>query len=244
VRWAYTRFEFLRVLRNPRFLLFSFGFPIALFLFIAAPQRGEQDFGGTGIPLLVYYMVSMGAWGAMGSMMNGGGRIASERAVGWNRQLRITPLKVSDYIRGKVLVSYAMALTTLAALMLVAIALGARFDALRVLEMVGLMIVGMIPFALLGIALGHVLTPDSIGPAIGGVLGLLPIISGVWYPVPDSGFLHDLAYSLPSFWLVQASHVLYGGAAWGVRGWVTVAIWSVVLARIAMLAWRRDTSRQ
>jgi ABC-2 type transport system permease protein len=242
--FAYSRFELLRIIRNPRYLFFSFAFPTLLYIFLAAPQRHEQDFGGSGIPVLVYYMVSMASWGAMGSMMNGGGRIASERALGWNRQLRITPLKPLDYVRGKVLVSYVMALATMGILALVALALGARLDPARFAEMVGLMIVGMVPFALLGIAIGHVLTPDTIGPAIGGVLGLLPLVSGTWYPLPDHGFVHELGQSLPSYWLVQASHVLYGGEAWGQRGWWTMAIWSVVLARLAIYAWRRDTSRQ
>ena len=36
------------------------------------------------------------------------------------------------------------------------------------LEMTGLILVGLIPFAALAILLGHLLTSDAIGPAMGG----------------------------------------------------------------------------
>ena len=73
------------------------------------------------------------------------------------------------------------------------------------------MLVGLIPFAALGIALGHVLTPDSIGPAMGGGVSLLAFLGGTWFPLGNHGFLHDVAQYLPSYWLVQASHVALGG---------------------------------
>ena len=39
----------------------------------------------------------MAAWGAMAAVIAGGARIAAERAIGWNRQLRITPLPARTY---------------------------------------------------------------------------------------------------------------------------------------------------
>ena len=60
-------------------------------------------------------MVGLAAFGAMNAMLSSGARIAGERAAGWNRQLRITPLPVSDYFRAKVVTGYMMAGLTLAA---------------------------------------------------------------------------------------------------------------------------------
>ncbi len=56
-----------------------------------------------------------------------------------------------------------------------------------------LILVGLLPFAALGIALGHLLTPDSIGPAMGGGVALLAFLGGTWFPIPSHGFLHDVA---------------------------------------------------
>src|SRR5205823_5241717 len=69
------------------------------------------------------------------------------------------------------------------------------------------------------------------------------ILGGVWFPVGSGGILHDVAEALPSFWLVQASHVGIGGSGWSSTGWIVVAVWTVVAARLAMRAYRRDTGR-
>ena len=59
-------------------------------------------------------MVGLVAFGTMNAVLGSGARIASERQVGWNRQLRLTPLSTRTYFRVKVLTAYAMALVTIA----------------------------------------------------------------------------------------------------------------------------------
>jgi ABC-2 type transport system permease protein len=88
---GYASFELLRTFRNRRFLLFSLGIPIVLYLAIAGPNRNENDLGGSGISAPLYLMVGLAAFGSMNAMLGAGARIAAERQAGWNRQLRITP---------------------------------------------------------------------------------------------------------------------------------------------------------
>jgi ABC-2 type transport system permease protein len=240
---GYTRYELLRTFRNRRFLLFSLGFPIVLYAAIAVPNRDVRDFGGTGIPMALYYMVALAGFGTMMAMVSSGVRIAGERATGWTRQLRITPLKSSAYFRAKVLTAYAMAASSIALLFACGIATGVRLSAGEWLQMTGLMLVGLAPFAALGILLGHLMNVDSMGPATGGIVSLLAFVSGTWFPVAEHGFMHELALALPSYWLVQASHVSFGGAGWTTTGWLVVGGWTVVLARLARIAYRRDTQR-
>ena len=241
-RLAYTRYELLRTLRNRRLLVFSLGFPIALYFLIAGPNHDKSDFAGTGLSAPLYYMVGLAAFGTMAAMIAGGSRIAGERSVGWTRQLRITPLTTRDYFRAKVVTAYALALLSLAALYLCGASLGVRLPAGRWLAMSGLMLVGLLPFAGLGVALGHVLNVDSIGPATGGLVSLLAFVSGVWFPI-TSGFLYHFGRLLPSWWLVQASHVGVGGQGWGTMGSAVVAVWTVICAVLARYAYRRDTAR-
>ena len=59
-------------------------------------------------------------------MLSSGARIAAERAVGWNRQLRISPLSTRAYLRAKVLTAYMMALLTILVLYASGAALGVR----------------------------------------------------------------------------------------------------------------------
>jgi ABC-2 type transport system permease protein len=233
----------VRTLRNVRLLVFSLGFPLILFFAIAAPNRHEHDFGGTGIALPLYYMVGLVSFGAMMALISTGARIASERTDGWTRQLRITPLSTRAYFRAKVLTGYAMALLTIAVLYASAVSLGVNLPAGVWLEMTGLILVGLLPFAALGVLLGHLLTADVIGPATGGVVSLLALVSGTWFPLGEDGFLHDIAQFLPSYWLVQASHVSLGGHGWTATGWSVVAAWTVALAILARAAYRCDTER-
>jgi ABC-2 type transport system permease protein len=105
-------------------------------------------------------------------------------------------------------------------------------------------LVGLVPFAVLGVLMGHVLTTDTLGPALGGTVSLFALLGGAWGPIASGGFLRDLAEALPSYWLVQASRLALDGDPWPVEAWVVMAAWTLVLTRLALLAWRRDTARQ
>jgi ABC-2 type transport system permease protein len=239
----YTRYELLRTLRNRRFFLLALGFPLVLYFVIAGSQRNNHNFAGSGISAPLYYMVGLASFGTMSAMLSSGARIAAERAVGWNRQLRISPLTPRAYFRVKVLTGYMMATISLLALYAAGVSLGVSLTAGEWLKMTGLILVGLVPFAALGITLGHMLTPDSIGPAIGGGISLLALLGGTWFPIAHHGLLHDLAQYLPSYWLVQASHVALGGHAWSAMGWTVIAAWTLVLSLLAARAYRRDTGR-
>jgi ABC-2 type transport system permease protein len=238
---AYTRYELLRTFRNARFFIFSLGFPIVLYYVIAGGNRNVSNLSGSGISAPLYFMVGLASFGTMNAILAAGARISPERAVGWNRQLRITPLSVRAYFRAKVITGYLMALITLALLYAAGASLGVSLPAGKWLEMTGLILVGLLPFVAMGIWFGHVLTPDSIGPVMGGTTAFLSLLGGVWFPL--SGTLHDIAQVLPSFWLVQASHVSLGGQAWGAKGWLIVAAWTVAMSLLAARAYARDTQR-
>ncbi len=240
---TYLRFELLRTLRNRRFLFLSLGFPLVFYLLVAGSARHERDLAGTGLSAPLYYMVGLVAFGAMSAMLSSGARIAAERQAGWHRQVRITPLPPRAYLRAKVLTGYLMALLTIVALYVAGAAMGVRLPAGRWLDMTWLILIGLVPFAALGILLGHLLSVDAIGPAMGGGVALLAFLGGTWFPIPSHGLLHVVGQLLPSYWLVQAGHVALGGSPWGARGWITVAVWSIVLARLARRAFQRDTAR-
>ncbi|HWH11574.1 MAG TPA: ABC transporter permease [Solirubrobacteraceae bacterium] len=243
IAFAYTRFEFVRMFRNPRFLIFSIGFPLILFFAIAAPNRNVRSFNGSGISFPLYYMVGLAAFGTMAGMIATGARIANERTTGWTRQLRITPLSTRAYFRAKILTAYVTALLTIALLYLAGVSLGVSMPARDWLEMTGLILIALLPFAALGIFLGHLVTTDSMGPAIGGGTSLFAFLGGTWFPLGSHGFLHDLGQLLPSYWLVQAAHLAVGGHPWHAMAWAVIAVWTAVLSVGAAFAYRRDTKR-
>ncbi|HXN39574.1 MAG TPA: ABC transporter permease [Solirubrobacteraceae bacterium] len=240
---VYTRYELLRTIRNRRFFILSFGFPLIIYVLVASSTRHVQDIDGSGLSAPLYFMIGWASFGTMNAMVSCGARIAAERQAGWTRQLRISPLSTRAYFRAKILTAYMMALISLLVLYLAGISEGVSLSASGWLEMTGLMIVGLIPFAGLGVTLGHIFTPDSIGPAIGGGISLLSLLGGTFFPLGHNGFLPEVAQYLPSYWLVQAAHAGVGAGGWPAKGWIVVGAWTVVMGLLAARAYRRDTGR-
>jgi ABC-2 type transport system permease protein len=240
---VYLRYELLRTVRNRRFFILALLFPVALYLLIAAPSRHENDVGGTGLSVPLYFMISLASFGTMNGMLSSGARIATERASGWTRQLRISPLPARSYFRTKVATAYVMALLTLAVLYISGVSLGVSMPAAKWLEVTGMILVALVPFAALGVAVGHLVNPDSVGPVIGGGTALVAFVGGAWFPIPSRGFLHDVALGNPAYWLVRAGRIAIGEQPWGVTGWAVIAGWSVVLTVLAVQLYRRDSGR-
>jgi len=237
---TYLRYELLRTYRNRRFVMFSLIFPLILFLVVAGPHR---DLIVVGISYPLYFMTGMVAWGTMVAIVSSGGRISAERSVGWTRQLRVTPLSTWSYFAAKVLCGYVMAIASMIVLFAAGVSYGVRLSASQWAVMVGLLLIGLIPFTVLGIMLGHLLTPDSLGPALGGVTSLLALLGGAYGPLVTSGVLYDVIKLLPSFWLVQAGKTALGGGGWPLEGWLVIIGWTLVLSALAVRVYQRDTVR-
>jgi ABC-2 type transport system permease protein len=182
--------------------------------------------------------------GAMAAVVSRGSLIATERAIGWTRQMRITPLRARAYFGAKVLCGYLMALLTIGVMCLAGTMLGVRLSAGQWLTVIGLLLVGLVPLAVLGILFGHLLTPESLLPAVGGITTLFALLGGAYgFQVASSGVMYDVIRGLPSYWLVQAGKTALGGGGWPAAGWIVIAAWTVVLVPVAVIVYRRDTRR-
>lgn len=237
---SYTRFELVRMFRNFRFFIFSLVFPLILFYVVAGGNRHEKF---VGIPFPTYYMVGMVAWGTMAAVVSGGARIAAERSVGWNRQLRLTPLSPRRYLATKVLTGYVMAGVSIVLLYAAGMSLGVRLPLSHWLEMTGLILVGLIPFAVFGILIGHLVSVDTMGPAMGGTISIFALLGGSWGPIGNGTWVENALKLLPSYWITRASQVAVHGGGWPIEAWVVVAVWTVVLMRLTRRVYQRDTER-
>ena len=106
---TYLSTELRRTFRNPRYVLFTLGIPVILFLVIGS----AFDTRTGGVSGQTWYMVNMGLFGAMSAVLGTGARISVERDAGWNRQLRLTPLPPLGYVLGKVVTGMLLALPAL-----------------------------------------------------------------------------------------------------------------------------------
>ncbi|MGA8338421.1 MAG: hypothetical protein WB761_27055 [Solirubrobacteraceae bacterium] len=238
---TYLRYELLRNVRNWRFVVFSLAYPVVLYFVVASPQR-HATFDGVAFPL--YFMAGMAAVGTMIAVLSTGARIAVDRSAGWTRQLRLTPLSAAEHLGAKVACGFIMALLVVVLVSLSGTALGVSLSAGAWTGMIGLMLVGLIPIAVLGILLGHLLTPDSLAPAVGGTIMLFAVLGGAYgFLVAKSGPMFDVIKALPSYWLVQAGKTATGGGTWPAEAWIVIAVWTAALVPLAAFVYTRDTSR-
>ena len=108
---ALTRVEFRRLMRNRRYLIFTVGFPVVLYLLVA----NRVSTTAYGVSFAAFYMVSMAMFGAFSGALTGNAqRISQEKKDGWVRQLRLTPLPANAYVVGKVIVSMAITVPSIA----------------------------------------------------------------------------------------------------------------------------------
>ena len=68
-----------------------------------------------GLSVAAYILVSMAVYGAMISSTAAGGAVAVERAQGWSRQLRLTPLNPVAYIAIKIIAGLVLGLVAVGA---------------------------------------------------------------------------------------------------------------------------------
>ncbi len=142
---VYTRYELMRAVRNRRVVIFALAFPVILYLAIAGPSQDVSNFSDTGISLPLYFMVGLAAFATMNAMLASGGRIAADRAAGWNRQLRVSPLSPYAYLGTKILTGYLLAGLSILVLYACGAAFGVSLSAGRWLAMTGLLLVGLVP---------------------------------------------------------------------------------------------------
>jgi ABC-2 type transport system permease protein len=238
---THFRYEILRTMRSRLFYAITLALPLALFYGVASGQR-HATFDGTAFPL--YFMSAMAVYGAMYAAVEPGARIARDRSGGWIRQLRITPLRARTDLVAKVAAAYLLALPTLVLLFLAGASLGVRLPASHWLELAGLLLVGLVPFVVMGFIVGYLVPVDALAAALGGVVVLFALLGGVFgFQLATSGPLFDVLKCLPSYWLVQAGKTALGGSGWPAQAWIVIAVWTALLLPAAALAYRRATSR-
>jgi ABC-2 type transport system permease protein len=240
-RSTYLRYEVLRNFRNWRFLFLSLAFPLVLYVAVASANRHATF---NGIAFTVYFMAAMATLGTMASLVSIAAVIATDRSTGWTRQMRITPLTIGTYFSARVLNGYLRAVLTIVLVGLAGTILGVRLSATQWVTVVGLLLVGLIPFAVLGVLLGHLLKVDSSAVAMGWIVTLFALLGGVYgFQIATSGPMFQVIKAIPSYWLVQAAKTALGHSSWPAEGWIVIAVWTLLLSALAVFVYRRDTHR-
>ena len=242
---AYLGLEAKRALRNSRFLMFTVVFPVVLYIIdVAAFGKGNVP-GTSGVPYTAVLMVSLGAFGAFMAAMNTGARTAVERSVGWQRQLRLTPLKPTGYLVAKAAVGTLVALPPIVLVSLVGILMEhVQLSGAAWAQAVLGVWVATIPFAVLGLLVGQLATAETMQVFTSGLMIVLGFLGGILIPVQVlPTWLSNISKVLPSYWLAQIGQgTLYGNTDIG-KAVIWLAGWTVVFAFLVVRRYQRDSAR-
>jgi ABC-2 type transport system permease protein len=245
MKTAYLGLESKRALRNPRFLMFTMIFPVVIFLIDVAAFGNGLVPGSKTVTFAPYIMVSMAAFGAFMAAMNTGARTAVERAAGWQRQLRLTPLKPTGYLVAKAAVGTLVALPPIVLVALVGIVVEhVHLSAGGWAQVVLGVWVASIPFAVLGLLVGQLATSETMQVFTSGLMIVLGFLGGILIPVTVfPNWMQQVAQVLPSYWLADVGRsALLGNTDIG-RAVVWLAGWTVVLAFAVVRRYQRDSAR-
>ncbi len=239
---AYLWLEAKRQWRNREILLFRLGLPTAIYLILTAAQGDTPSTGPGG------RMVAVAALGAVISGLAAGPTLGEERANGWLRQLRTTPLRPSTAVAAKMVVAMSFALPAIA-LVAAAGAMvgdneGIALDWTQVIRLVGLMWLATTPITALGALIGLTFGGEAAQGATTLAFIVLWLAGGIFTPVsnlPDT--LAAVARALPSYGVVQVGGSVASGASLPASALVVLAAWTVGAGALAALAWRRVVTR-
>ncbi|HEV7647392.1 MAG TPA: ABC transporter permease [Actinophytocola sp.] len=239
--FGYLVLELRRAMRSTRFLIFTIAFPVLLFLLYVGIFSGG-DHSVVGI-----LMVNMTAFGALTGSMFAGGRVALERSIGWQRQLRLTPLSGPAYLAAKGITAMMLAIPAVVLVPLIGVVVeGVSLDATGWLRVVLGTWLAVIPFALIGLLIGQIGTPETMQPIMSILMIVMSMLGGIFIPIDTMpGWMLDIAHVLPSYWLGQIGRgAVTSDLATGIGTAVLVlAIWTVVLAFAVTRRYQRDSAR-
>jgi ABC-2 type transport system permease protein len=239
---TYLWLEAKRQWRNREILIFRLGLPTAIYLILNAANGDTPPTSPGG------RMVAIAALAAVISGLAAGPSLGEERANGWLRQLRTTPLRPSAAVAAKIVVAMSFALPAIA---LVAAAAGLVGDnqgtALgwaESIKLVGLMWLATMPITAIGALIGLTFGGEAAQGATTLAFVVLWLAGGIFTPpsqMPD--LLAAISRALPSWGVVQVGESVAAGRSLSASALVVLAAWTVGAGALAALAWRRVLAR-
>jgi ABC-2 type transport system permease protein len=189
-------------------------------------------------------MIGIGVYGAMLAATAGGALVSIERALGWSRQLRITPLRPVAYVAIKLLIAMLLGLVSVTVVYLAGIFDGVQM-ATQTWLLTGLLAwVAALVFASFGLFMGYLLPSENVMQVIGPVLGVFALVGGLFVPtslLPST--IQNIAPYMPPYGVAQIARFPLVGGSFDATWVLSVVLWTAAFSVGAMYLFRRDTRR-
>ncbi len=229
-----VRYELLRQVRAPAFVLPTLLFPTAFYLLFGVMlSRSAAN--------AEYMLAGYGVFGIMGAALFGfGAGIAHDRERGLLRLKRALPAPPGAWLLAKM--AAAMAFAAVISLLLAVLAYtlgGVSLAPGQWLALFAVNVIGVLPFCALGLYIGSLVGGNAAVAVVNLLFLPMAFLSGLWMPLavlPD--IFGRLAPAWPAYHLGQIALKVVGHDAGG-PPWLHLAVLAMVTAVFFLLARRR-----
>ncbi|MGI9091008.1 MAG: ABC transporter permease [Gemmatimonadaceae bacterium] len=240
-----ARYELVKTMRIPAFVIPAIGFPIMFYILFGLVLPSGKGGSHTAT---TYLLATYAAFGVISiALFALGAGVATERGQGWLAVKRASPMPVSAYIMGK----YAMTVLFALVLTILICTIGVVFGGVRLspghwAALVVVETLGGLPFCAIGLAIGYLAGPNSAAAVVNGVYLPMAFLSGLFIPVEMlPRFLQTIAPVFPPYHLARLA-IAAVGLAPAPSAWMHVLAligFGVLFTGIAVIAYRRDEGK-
>lgn len=235
--WAHAKAETLQLLRIPAYVLATLAFPVAAVLLFGGqavndePERLVAGFAATAVLAIAFFQFGVG--------------VATSRLyTEWETFLRTLPAGPATRLVGRVISALgfsAVAVVIVGAAS--ALAHHAHLEWWRVAALAIGLVLGAVPFALLGVAFGYWLPPRAALPAA-NLLFLALAVGGFLWSRPPDDFPRDADIAsqvVPTrSWSEVLDSIATGDHPLPLHHAAALVAWSLVFFGLAWWGYRRD----
>ncbi len=237
-----ARYEFVRLLRTRGFSMSVVGFPVVFYIFFGIiMNRGQMIHG---VSVAKYMLATYAVFGMVGAALFGiGVGLSGELSAGWLELKRASPMPPLAYLLAKCCGAIGFGVIIVCLLTLLGVTVGhVSVTVTEFGRLIGLTMVGVIPFACLGMALA-LIVPFNSAPGFANMIYLpMSFCGGLWIPIMMlPHVMQKFALVLPTYHLAQLALGTFGYASSGSTAshWFGLLGFSMVMLGIASLAFRK-----
>ena len=233
--------EVRRRLRNRRSVIFSIVLPVAFFLMFTTTDYSSTPYGNGNV--VANMMIGMALYGALMTTTGAGAAVSTERASGWSRQLRLTPLKPIAYIAVKVIVGMLIGALAIGAVYACGPYRHAHMPVSAWIASALIIWLGSLVFVAFGLFVGYLLPSDNAMQVVGPLMALLAFLGGMFIPLTPGSTMDRIGSLTPMYGLHNLALWPMGAETFSWWWVVNVLTWLAVF--LGGAAWRmgRDTAR-
>jgi ABC-2 type transport system permease protein len=226
------------ILREPTALFFSVLMPVGFYALFTSVFGMQQP--GAGLPYAAVSLATYGTFGVVSVMLlNPGIGVAEDRTRGWLRVKMVSATPIGVSLAARVVAALPYSLGVVVAMSAVSLLIaGPVLDVGTWVRLVVVLVVGSLPFALFGLAVGFSTSSRAAAAILNAVLFPMVLASGLWIPLElMPRWLQAVAPYLPTYHLAALAQAqLTGAPAFGHL--LAVLLTTAVGALVAGAAYR------